>query len=458
MSLGQAAEQCARKDIGRVKTKLSQGQRAEQTLSLTQAMRMSLTLLHFGPEELATTALAEARRNPFLRIGRLPPQSSGRPASDDLPSPSETLPAELTDAALLEAQIGLLSLPPEEMRLARELVHCLDERGFLADPIDDMCRYLETSPALLSRVIEKLQGAVEPSGVFAWSLGDCFRIQLQARNRCDPIILQLLNRLDIVASKDIDAICALCSVDQEDAVDMLTDIRALCPSPLTPMATAVVVAQEPELIFIPGSDGSTSVELNPAAFPSILADDGLFDRVRTVELDPAALRYYRDCYRDAAAFAIAMQKRANTLLRMGEQIALAQQKYLQSGRRLDRSPLTTATLALALGLNKSTISRAMNNCRIATQNGVLLAKDFLVRPISGAIDRRTRDQALHRLSVLIRAEDQSQPYSDDLLAQFLGRANFAISRRTVAKYRAILGLPGMNERRSSGATARKLLT
>jgi RNA polymerase sigma-54 factor len=336
------------------------------------------------------------------------------------------------------------------MRLALSPVHCLDERGFLADPIDEMCRYLETGPEVLSRVIDTLQGAVEPVGVFAWSLRDCFRIQLQARNRCDPIILQVLDRLDLVAKRDIDAICALCSVDREDAVEMLAEIRALRPAPLTPQAPAVVAAQEPELTFIPCPDGSTRVALNPAAFPAILADDGLFDRVRRVEPDPAALRYYRDCYRGAAAFVIALQRRANTLLRTGEQIALMQTKYLQTGRRLHRSPLTTATLAQALGLNKSTVSRAMNNCRIATRHGVLPASAFLVRPISGTTGQRTRDDALHRLSVLIRAEDHRQPYSDDQLAELLVKANLVISRRTVAKYRGILGVPGMNQRRRGG--------
>jgi RNA polymerase sigma-54 factor len=430
-----------------LKTTLSQGQRTEQTQAMTQAMRMSLTLLHLGPEDLAEAAVAEARRNPFLRIAPPLLQSGSRPGPGDRPSLDETLAAEQTDAALLEAQIGTIALPPHEMRLARQLVHCLDERGFLADPIAEMSGYLDTDPDLLSRVIEKLQGRIEPVGVFAWSLADCFRIQLQAKNRCDPIILKLLARLDLVAQKDVEAICTLCSVDRDDAVDMLADIRALCPSPLIPSATVAVAAQEPELIFVPAPDGNTKVELNPAAFPAILADDGLFDRMRQVELDPAALRYYRDCYRGAAAFVIATQKRANTLLLMGHQIALAQQKFLQTGRSLDRSPLTTATLAQALGLNKSTVSRAMNNCRIATPGGVLAAKEFLVRPISGTTERRTRDQALHRLSVLIRAEDRRQPYSDDLLAQLLGKANLAISRRTVAKYRGLLGVPGMNERR-----------
>lgn len=437
-----------------MKTKLSQGQRTEQKLAMTQGMRMSLTLLHLGPEEVTEVALAEARRNPFLKISPVPHQPSTRATAEDRTSLTDSLPTAPSVGDNLIAQIGLLSLSADEMRLACELAYCLDERGFLADPQEEICRYLGTSPAMLSGVLAKLQVAIEPAGVFAWSLGDSFRIQLEARNRCDPLILRLLDRLDLVAQKDVEAICKLCAVDREDAVDMLDDIRALSPSPLSPVPSTVVAAQEPELVFIPGDEGAMKVELNPAAFPSILADDGLFDRLRQVEIDAAALRYYRDCYRGAAAFAIAMQKRANTLLRIGEQIALTQQKYLQTGRNLDRIPLTTAMLAAALGMNKSTISRAMNSCRIVTRNGVQAAKDFLVRPISGAIGRRTRDQALHRLSVLIRAEDQRQPYSDDLLAEFMGNANFAISRRTVAKYRGILGVPGMNARRAIAAATR----
>ena len=434
-----------------MKAKLLQAQRTEQTLSMTQAMRMSLVLLHLGPDERAEAAATEARRNPFLKIGTLPGQSLGKQGRNDVAASLEAIAAEQTVASLLDPQSGLVPFSEAEMRLAKELVHCLDERGFLSDPLDEMCHYLESTPAVLSSIVARLQVAVEPTGVFAWSLRDCFRIQLQAKNRCDPIILQLLERLDLVAQEDIDAICDLCAVDREDAIDMLADIRALCPSPLLPIAPTLVVAQEPELIFFPGPEGSTRAELNPAAVPTILADDGLFDRVRAVELDPGALRYYRDCYRGAASFAIAMQKRANTLLRIGQQIALVQNKYLQTGRKIDRCPLTTAALALALGLNKSTISRAMNNCRIATRHGVISAKDFLVRPISGTTGRRTRDQALYRLSVLIRAEDLRQPYSDDLLAQLLGKSNLAVSRRTVAKYRSLLGVPGMNDRRSSTA-------
>lgn len=449
MEAQKSAALSAQWELCRVKTKLSIAQRPEQTLSMTQGMRNSLALLQLGPEELAETAIAEARRNPFLKVGTPLQPQGGRAAPDAQRPLTDSLVAGETAADHLVSQIGLIAMSTTEMKLAKDLAYCLDERGFLADPIDEMCHYLQTNPDMLSAVVAKLQVAVEPTGVFAWSLSDCFRIQLQAKNRCDPIILQLLERLDLVAEKDIDAICDLCLVDREDAVDMLDDIRTLCPYPLTPVAAGVVVAQEPELIFIPGPEGITSVELNPAAFPAVLADDGLFDRVRKVELDPGALRYYRDCYRGAAAFAIALQKRANTLLRIGQQIALVQQKYLLTGRKLDRIPLTTAALAKALGFNKSTISRAINNCRIATHHGVLPAKDFLVRPISSTIGRRTRDQALQRLSVLIRTENHRQPYSDDLLAQFLGKANFAISRRTVAKYRGILGIPGMNERRSN---------
>jgi RNA polymerase sigma-54 factor len=429
-----------------VDRRLSQGQVAEQSLALTQGMRMSLALLQLGPGELAETAVREAARNPFLRI--VPPAGT-----DGRQPIADTLVAEETTVDRLCAQIGLIALAAPEMKLARDLAHCLDERGFFTDPAPEMCRYLATTPALLARVVARLQVAVDPPGVFAWSLTESFRIQLQAKDRCDPIILRLLDRLDLVAQQDVPAICALCAVDAEDAVEMLADIRALRPFPLAPAPVGNATAQDPELIFIPGPDSAIHVELNPAALPQVLVDDGLFDRMRQVELDQGTLSYYRDCHRGAAGFVLAMQKRANTLLRIGQQIAAVQQKYLATGRKLDRTPLTTGSLAKALGLNKSTISRALHDCRIATRHGVVQAADFLVRPINGADQPRTRDQALGRLSVLIRAEDRRHPHSDEALALLMEKANFGISRRTVAKYRSLLGIAGMNERRSRAVHA-----
>lgn len=339
--------------------------------------------------------------------------------------------------------------PIRQSLLARELVYCLDDRGFLADSAEEMCRYLATEKNLLLALVEKLQKEVEPPGVFAWSLKDCFRIQLEIKDRYDPLIAGLLDRLDLVASQDLEGICTQLGVDQEDAADMLDDIRSLSPAPLEAAPDLHAIARAPDLIFSRAAEDEIDVALNAKALPSLLTDDALFSTVRTAETDPAALGYYRDCYRDAANFVVALQKRANTLLKIGQAIAKTQNKYIRTARALDKRPLTMSGLSAEISLNKSTVSRALRNCLVETEHGQVEALDFLARPLNGRETDRTRDQALQRLSLLIRTENTRAPYTDEDLVRQLSKANFKISRRTVAKYRGILGIEAAHARRKT---------
>ena len=432
--------------ISGVETRLSIVQRKEQALAMSMGMRMSLTLLGMSSEDLDEAVKTERARNPFLRLMPYPapPVGNLRGVSAGL----EAVAAASTASDDILQQIALLKMPAEHRDLAARLVYCLDERGFLADPLEEMCVYLQTGPDVLKAVVAKLQMSIEPAGIFAWSLSDCFRIQLLSLNRLDPLILQLLDRLDLVAQQDVPAICELCAVDTEDAVDMISEIRALNPSPLIKMDAAPLIGQEPELTILPDGQGGMSVALNPAAFPEILADDGLFNRFRMIELDQAAIKYYRECYRGAAAYVLSLQKRANTLLRIGGQIADIQANFLSSGHALDLKPMTTSMLAENLGLNKSTISRALANCRVMTRHGIRNSDEFLVRPLSKCSMEKSQGQALQRLSVLIRAEDKRIPYSDLELAALMAKVGFDLSRRTIAKYRDLLGVPGKAGRRS----------
>lgn len=420
---------------------LSQTQKTQAKLSMTTLMRTSLALLQLGPEDLGALARDEVRRNPFLR----PVPASAAPGAA-LPDAADTA-GPTSHAADLLHQIGLIALPADQQHVARALPYCLDERGFLADPAEEISAYLQTTPATLRAVVARVQAAVEPAGLFAWSLADCLRLQLEARNRYDPLIARVLTRLDLVARQDIPAICALCEVDAEDAQDMIADIRALNPAPLGRAELPPPPAPLPELILRADPDDTVRARLNADALPRLLADDGLFDRLSAVPMDAAARTYYRDCYRGAAGFVTAMQKRANTLLRIGQIIADRQGRFIRSGRPQDRQPLTMGAIADHLGLNKSTVSRALSNCRVETDLGVLAAAEFLARPLSDANAERTRDQALQRLSLLIRTEDPREPHLDQTLTTLLARAGLHLSRRTVTKYRGLLGLPGAPQRR-----------
>jgi RNA polymerase sigma-54 factor len=100
------------------------------------------------------------------------------------------------------------------------------------------------------------------------------------------------------------------------------------------------------LIFNFDKDGKISTRLNDLALPKMLTDDAMFSAIKTIENDQHASTYYHDCYRGAASFIIAMQKRANTLLQIGQILAKRQEKFILTGRKLHRKPLTMVELSI----------------------------------------------------------------------------------------------------------------
>jgi RNA polymerase sigma-54 factor len=434
-----------RKGPERMPLKQKQSQTQIQKLALTQVMRTSLLLLTMGQKEAAEAIEREQSRNAFLRsVPSFP--TKGTPNYEDFDSPA----AQSRTDALIH-QVSLIKLSKHEARIAEGLVHSLDHRGFLIDSPQDIAAYLECSVHDLVDLVSRLQDEVEPVGVFAWSLADCFRLQLTAKNRFDPLIERLLDRLDLIASQDIPSICAHCNVDWEDAVEMLEDIRSLNPAPLGPHPTSLSTDRVPDLQISEDEDGRLCAALNEAALPRILVDDALFSTTMTAETDYNSRAYYRDCYREAGNMVRAMQKRANTILAIGSAIARHQEKFIKTGRTRDRLPLTMAQLAAELGVNKSTISRAMAGCSLKTDRGIFTAQSFLARPLNDQETERTREQALKRLKLLIATENTRNPHSDEHLAGQLKKAGLPISRRTVAKYRAMLEIPGAYERRQKRA-------
>lgn len=418
-----------------------QSQTQAQRLALTQSMRHSIALMSMGTEELQDAIRREQSRNGFLRT---PPPAP--PSGNTGEVRADTAAQESATDDLLQ-QVSLIRLNPRQSLLARDLVYSLDDRGFLPDSPEETADYLQCNLSELKALLPLLQQGTEPAGLFAWSLVDSFRLQLQARNRFDPLIERLLDRLDLIARQDIDGICAACEVDREDAVEMLDDIRALNPAPLVRQSAVEPQTGAPELLFTTSDGDTCTASLNESALPRVLTDDALFSTTMAAETNAHAQSYYRDCYRGAAFMVRALQKRANTLLAVGQAIADHQRKYIRTGRARDKLPLTMAQLANRIGVNKSTISRALSNCRIGTDLGVLPAMHFLARPVSDETPDRTRDHVLNKLRLLVETEDPRCPLSDEALARQLSKARLSVSRRTVAKYRQLLQIPGAYDRK-----------
>lgn len=368
-------------------------QRAEQRqvrgLALSQQMRLSLDILRMDGGRLRRRLRLEAACNPCLELNEPPEVIGPRQA--------------------LLVQVGLMRLTAAEADLARALVHCLDDHGWLCDPLPEIAGWLNVPPARIEALLPALQG-LDPPGVFARDLAESLALQLRARGRFDPMIARLLARLDLAAAGDIAAISAHCGCDAEDAGGMLDDLRALAPWPL---------AEGP-----------------PAAPPELeLAADGSLRHLFQPEITLRAGQSGADA---VASLMAALAGRTQTLMRLARAMADAQAAWL-----LGRGPLAALTmtaLAQALDLDKSTVSRAVAGVSLRTPRGVVELRALLPLPVSPRNPGLTQDAARQALRQVLADWPKGLRVSDAGLARALAAKGVVLSRRTLAKYRAAMGI------------------
>jgi len=420
-----------------------------QKLALTLSMQISIQILQMDRLALAQHVAKELQGNPFLKQNEPTPYQTLTSAR----APAETnfdiidayaAPQSMTDFLL--HQIGVMTLSVEERRLCETLVHCIDEWGFLRDSLPELSRLTGADIRTIQSVVGRLQ-QLEPTGVFSCDLVECLQLQLIAKNRFDILIAPLLERLDLVAEGDLEGICQLCGVDTEDAEEMIADIRGLNPRPCSRFAIFSPGENPPDLIMTQNGDQEIHVELNSAMLPRVLVDDGLFSTVQMTNPDKFDSRYYHDCYKRAGWLVAALQKRANTMLAIGGELTIHQKNFILSGRKRDLVPLQMEKIASHLGLNKSTISRALSGRTIMTDHGVFDAIVFFARKANPILETATVDTVLRQLNRIIKSEHIHRIYSDEEICQQLASASLPVARRTISKYRKMLNIPTSAQRR-----------
>ncbi|WP_287885668.1 MULTISPECIES: RNA polymerase subunit sigma-54 [Paracoccus] len=379
---------------GRMRQELTQRQIGK--LALSQKMQLSLDVLRMDAGRLSRRIRLELARNPALTCAD----------PDLLPQPDDP-------RAELIAQIGLLPLPADQMRIAQELVHCLDDRGLLADPLAEIAGWLGTTPAVLEGLLPHLH-RLEPHGVFARDMSECFRLQLRAKNLLDPWMDRLLDRLDLVAEGNLSAIAAFLGTDHEDAGDMIADIRALTPAPLGIPAAG---GPPPELEL------TAQGVLKPGPSLALALGDEGDGEARAI----------------AQGLVAAVENRMQTLLRIGTALIEIQSSWLLGHGA--RRPLTMTALGTSLGLSKSTISRAVAGVVMRTPAGPVHLRDLLKPPVSSHNPDLDREGVLQTLSQIIGDWPEGYRCTDARLAEELAARGIRLSRRTVAKYRLGLGVP-----------------
>ena len=355
--------------------------------------------------------------------------------------------AELTLADHLAEQLALATSDPVRRMIGQYLIDLVDEAGYLTGELPAVAEKLGAPLAEVEAVLAVLQG-FEPAGVCARNLTECLAIQLKERNRHDPAMQALLGRLDLLARRDLGTLRKLCGVSDDDLADMIAEIRQLNPKPGLAFGSTMVQPIVPDVFVRPGPDGGFIVELNSDTLPKVLVNQTYYAELSKHASSDSAKTYLADSLQSANWLLRALDQRAKTILKVATEIVKQQDAFFAHGVQHLR-PLNLKTIADAISMHESTVSRVTANKYMATSRGIFELKYFFTSAIAAADggEAHSAEAVRHRIKQLIDAESPAEVLSDDTIVDRLREAGIDIARRTVAKYREALRIPSSVQRR-----------
>ena len=355
--------------------------------------------------------------------------------------------AETTLAEWLRQQLVIAVPAPSRRMIGQYLIDLLDEAGYLGADLASVAEKLGTSVKEVEAVLVILQG-FEPTGICARDLAECLALQLKERDRFDPAMQALILRLDLVAKRDFAALKKLCGVGDEDLAEMVAELRRLDPKPGLGFGSTLVQPIVPDVFVRPAPDDSWIVELNSDTLPKVLVNQSYYAEVSAVTRRATDKSYLAECLQSATWLVRALDQRARTILKVANEIVRQQDGFFARGVEHLR-PLNLKTVAEAIGMHESTVSRVTANKYMATSRGIFELKYFFTSAIAAAHggEAHSAEAVRHRIKQLIDAESAAEVLSDDTIVDKLRVAGIDIARRTVAKYREAMRIPSSVQRR-----------
>ncbi|MGQ9897683.1 MAG: RNA polymerase factor sigma-54 [Acidobacteriota bacterium] len=362
------------------------------------------------------------------------------------------LKRHLTLQEHLQAQIALLHLNEDLRAAADAIAASLDERGFLADS----CEEIAAIGGWALDVVEAARRAVQrldPVGCASRDVRECFVVQLEQQGWGARLAVQLVrDYLDYLVPFRWPELAKKLNVSCEAIAAEVALIRQLDPFPGRRFARvgdglfqgAQLV--QPEL-FIEKLGNDYIIRFNDDGLPQLRINS----KYRHILEDPNASREEREYIRDRLRAAIDLIRnidyRRRTIYRICEAIVESQRDFLDHGPAHIK-PMMLKDIAERVGIHISTVSRVVNGKYVQTPLGIIELRRFFTEGLTNDNGEVVSTDIIKmKIKKLIAGENPREPLTDEQITRLLAREGQRLSRRTVAKYREQMQIPGSRERR-----------
>ena len=374
-------------------------------------------------------------------------------------------PVYLTEGRSLQEylveQLGYRNLPERDLRLAVYLIGSIDEDGYLRRDLESVAddiaftMGLETTAGELERLLGIIH-ELEPAGIGARDLRECLLLQMAqmpVNTRPRRLARKILTSyFDEFVKKHYEKLMARLQISEDDFRDAIAEIRHLSPKPGNLYAeggTDTTPYIIPDFI-LDYQDGRFNLSLNSYNVPEVRVNRRYMEMIREMvgsdgrvrEKDKEAIQFVKNKIHSAKWFISAIKQRHDTLMRTMQTILDYQQEYFKDGDKSKLRPMILKDIADRTGLDVSTISRVVNSKYVQTQFGIILLKSLFSEAMQTDSGEEVSSYEIKNiLQQCIDEEDKRRPLTDETLMDILNSKGYRIARRTVAKYREMLGIP-----------------
>lgn len=347
----------------------------------------------------------------------------------------------------LAAQLAVAGAEKTITTIAHDLLDRVDESGYMRGDIEQIANRLGVEITQMDEALALIQ-TFEPTGICARNLAECLKIQLTEKDRLDPAMDALVDNLALLADRDFASLSNICGVNRDDLVDMMREIQALDPKPGTLFENSPLRPVIPDVIVTTANDGSWNIELNSETLPRILVNQSYFARVSKKTKNQQEVDFLGDCLQSANWLHKSLDQRAQTILKVATEIIRLQDEFLMHGVA-HLKPLNLRTVADAINMHESTVSRVTSNKYMLTSRGIFELKYFFTAAIQSTNREgsHSAEAVRHLIRQLIDQEQPAKVLSDDKIVAVLRDRGIDIARRTVAKYREAMFIPSSVQRR-----------
>jgi len=392
--------------------------------------------------------------------------------SDDRREPYSGVQTDSLQDFLLR-QLSNLETTELQQLIGEYIIGNIDNDGYLradAQTIADQVSFQnskEVEPYQVEQMLEQIQ-EFEPAGVAAKDLQECLLLQLERKNQTSEVQLAhdiLEQYFEEFTDRDYQEICLRLDITREDLDGAIKEVTRLTPKPGNEWESSQLSETGRQItpdFIVENHDGKLEITLNDTTIPDLHVSRAYLQMWQDYQAAKKGKKTQNALFNsrkegamyakkkiDAANWFIeAIKQRQNTLLSTMQAIVDYQNAFFLTGEEKKLRPMKLKDIAAVTGLDVSTISRVSNCKYVQTEMGIFPLKYFFSESMQNDNGEEVSVKEIQStLKDIVGGEDKSHPYTDDALVDILKEKGYIIARRTIAKYRDLLGIPSSKERK-----------